>query len=222
MKNVIDTIASQYANSPTITTLIDAMNQYIDPTVDIDQFLSFVWNVDTAQGFGLDIWGRIVGVGRVLTIPGNGQYFGYEEQLGAYPFNEQPFYDGPPATQNYTLSDDAYRALILTKALANISTATAASYNSLLQAFFIGRGRCYVVDQGGMAMMLTFEFQLQPFEVAVLTQSGAIPRPAGVNMRAVVQLDAVHTFGFAEQGWTAQPFNQGVFFNPDISLIPVT
>lgn len=222
MKNVIDTIASQYANSPTIMSLIDAMNQYIDPAVDIEQFLSFVWNVDTAQGFGLDIWGRIVGVGRVLTIPGTGVYFGFDEQTEAEPFDQAPFYDGPPATQNFTLSDDAYRSLILTKALANISASTAPSFNALLQGFFAGRGRCYVVDQGGMAMMFTFEFPLMPFEVAVLTNSGAIPRPAGVKVTAVVQFDAATTFGFAEQGPTAQPFDQGVFFNPDISLIPVT
>lgn len=221
MKNVIDTIASQYANSPTITTLIDAMNQYIDPTVDIDQFLSFVWNVDTAQGFGLDIWGRIVGVGRVLTIPGAGVYFGFDEQIEAQPFDQAPFYDGPPDTQNFTLADDAYRTLILTKALSNISAATAPSFNSLLQAFFANRGRCYVIDTGGMTMRYTFEFALQPFEIAVLTQSGAISRPAAVEVTAVVQLDAGATFGFAEQAPTAQPFDQGVFFNPDINIIPV-
>lgn len=220
MQNVIDTIASQYANSPTITTLIDAMNQYIDPSVDLAQFYSVVWNVETAQGFGLDIWGRIVNVSRVLQIPGSLLYFGYNEQPEAQPFNEAPFYDGPPDTEAFTLSDDAYRTLILTKALANISAATAPSLNRLLSGLFAGRGRTYVLDLGGMAMEFRFEFELQPFEKAILTQSGAIPRPAAVQAH-ITQFDVATTFGFSEMGGDIQPFDQGVFFNPDIAIIPI-
>lgn len=221
MQNVIDTIASQYANSPTITTLIDAMNQYIDPAADIEQFLNFVWNVDTAQGFGLDIWGRIVNVPRTLTVPGAMVYFGFDEGVpGAQPFDQAPFYNGPPATETFVLSDDAYRVLILTKALSNITAANAPGLNALLQNLFIGRGRAYVRDLGSMSMEFVFEFAMLPFEIAVVTQSGAIPRPAGVQA-SVLQFDAAGTFGFAEQGGLAQPFDQGVFFNPDIAIIPI-
>lgn len=221
MKNVAETIASQYGNSPSILTLIEAMNQYIDPTVDLDQFYNFVWNVDTAVGFGLDIWGRIVGVDRVLQIPGSFLYLGFTGQIEAEPFNQAPFYSGPPDTQAFTLSDDAYRTLILTKALSNISAATAPSLNTLLSGLFANRGRSYVRDLGGMAMQFQFEFALQPFELAVLTQSGAVPRPAGVAA-TIVQFDAEHTFGFSEMGGVIAPFDQGVFFNPAISTIPIS
>lgn len=220
MKNIITTIASQYATSPSILALIEAMNQYIDPSADLENFYNVVWNIETAQGFGLDIWGRIVDVPRTLKIPGNMLYFGFDEQLGARPFDEAPFYDGPPQTETYVLSDDAYRTLILTKALSNISAATAPSFNTLLQNFFADRGRCYVSDLGGMMMQFIFEFAMQPFEIAVLTQSGVIPRPAGVQA-TVMQIDIENTFGFAEQGGSVQPFDHGVFFNPDIAIIPV-
>lgn len=223
MENVAKTIASQYATSPSITALIEAMNQYIDPSVDLDNFYNFVWNIDTAQGFGLDIWGRIVNVPRTLTIPGSSIYFGFDEGMpGTLPFDQGIFYDGTLATQTFVLSDDAYRVLILTKALANISTSSAPSFNNLLKGLFPGRGRCYALDLGDMAMRFVFEFNLQPFEIAILTQSGAIPRPAGVSATALVQFDATTTFGFAEQGGSAQPFDHGVFFNPDIAIIPIT
>lgn len=220
MKNVIDTIASQYANSPTIITLIDAMNQYIDPSVDLENFYNFVWNVDTAVGFGLDIWGRIVNVSRVLTIPNQLEYFGFEEQPEAEPLNQAPFYNGPPDTEAYTLSDDAYRKLILTKALSNITTATAPGLNSLLRNLFADRGRAYVFDYGGMKMRFAFEFALEPFELAMLSQSGAIARPAGVEA-SVVQFDADETFGFSEMGGVIQPFDQGVFLNYATAVISV-
>lgn len=66
MIDVESTIISQYANSPTITQLIAGMNAYIDPRADIDNFYNYVWNVETAQKFGLDIWGRIVGINRQI------------------------------------------------------------------------------------------------------------------------------------------------------------
>jgi hypothetical protein len=80
------TVISQYANSPTLRQLIYKMDEYINPDADFDAFYDYVWNVETAQGFGLDIWGRIVGVGRMLTIPGNETFLGYNEALNWQPF----------------------------------------------------------------------------------------------------------------------------------------
>jgi hypothetical protein len=211
MIDVERTIISQYANSATIVQLVKNMNEYVDPRADFDAFFDYVWNVESAQGFGLDIWGRIVGISRELLIPAAATYFGFNDALpGSYPFNDQPFYDGtPPATQTYKLADDAYRQLILVKALANISATNAPSINQLLQNMFAGRGRCYVNDMGGMALRYTFEFDLTPYEFAIMTQSGALPRPAGVN--ASLFQSALPLFGFSEAGVSAAPFGQGVF-----------
>ncbi len=100
MIDVERTIISQYGNSPTILQLVQNMNAYLDPRADFDAFFDYVWNVDTAQGFGLDIWGRIVNIRRELQIPDAPVYFGFNDALpGAYPFDEAPFYDGTaPAT----------------------------------------------------------------------------------------------------------------------------
>lgn len=205
-----NTIISQFANSPTLTQLIFNMNEYIDPRTDFDNFYDFVWNVSTAQKWGLDIWGRIVNVSRNLLIPSDPDYLGFAEAADFQPFGQAPFYSGAVTTQTFTLSDDAYRTLIMVKALANISACTVPSLNQLLQNLFKGRGRCYVTDTGNMQMRYTFEFALQPFELAIMTQSGAVPRPAGV-LASVLQVDLSTTFGFAESG-DSQPFGSGVFF----------
>lgn len=210
------TIISQYANSPVLLALVDFMAQDISPDADLDGFYSYVWNVSTAQGFGLDIWGRIVGVGRELNIPGTSVTFGFKEGSGFQPFGQAPFYNGPPASTVYRLGDAAYRTLILTKALSNISNVTARSLNRLLQVLFARRGRCYVADTGQMQMRYVFEFALTPSEIAILTQSKAVARPAAVSAQ-VLQLDLPHTFGFREAtGY--QPFGQGVFFNSTTGL----
>ncbi|WP_050450482.1 DUF2612 domain-containing protein [Bordetella bronchiseptica] len=215
---VARSLISQYANSPTLVQLLNNMDEYINPDADFDAFYGFVWNVETAQGFGLDILGRIVGVGRRLTIPGEETYLGYVEAYtsptassGPQPFGQAPFWVGEQSTQTYTLSDDAYRTLILVKALANISDCTAPSFNRLLQNLFAGRGRCYVSDLGGMRMRFTFEFFLLPFEMAILTQSNAIPRPAAVGV-SIAEIPTPNVFGFMEAGNGMAPFGQGTFF----------
>ena len=211
MIDVEQTIASQYANSPTIVQLVKNMNDCIDPSADIDSFFKLVWNLESAEGIGLDIWGRIVGVSRELLIPGESSYFGFSEGLpGSYPFNEQPFYDeNAISTQTYKLLDDAYKQLIFVKAMANISSTNAPSINRLLQNLFMGRGRCYVIDLGNMAFRYTFEFELTPYELAIITQSGAFPRPAGVD--ASIFQSPLPLFGFSEAGESASPFGQGIF-----------
>lgn len=200
MNNVEQTIISQYGNSATITHLIQNMNQYIDPSADINNFYSNVWDITQAQGFGLDIWGRIVNISRSLNIANDPIYFGFNEALpGSYPFGDKPFYDNSaPATKVYLLGDDAYRKLILVKALANISATNASSINQLLQNLFAGRGRCYVNDLGNMSMRYTFEFLLSSYEFAIVTQSGALPRPSGVSASLINT--SLPVFGFSEAG----------------------
>jgi hypothetical protein len=213
MRDWEKTIQSEYANSPTICTLIQNMNEYIDPRADIDNFYNIVWNVETAVGFGLDIWGRIVGISRQLTIPGTSEYFGFNEGTGFYPFGQAPFYSGvPPATQTYTLSDDAYRTLILVKAMSNIFLSTAPAINQILQNLFSDSGRCYVNDLGGMKLRYTFEFLLTPYQFAIITQSGALPKPAAVECFMIQTVLPV--FGFSEAGTaTAAPFGQAPFIS---------
>lgn len=211
MKNVEQTIISQYGNSPTLVQLIKNFNQYIDPRKNIDAFYDMVWNLDTAEGFGLNVWGKIVGLetGRLLKIPSDEVSFGFKQGAGA-PFGQGTFRSGKTTSQTYSLSDPAFKTLIFAKALSNISDGSTPSMNKLLQNMFAGRGRCYVNDLGNMKLRYTFEFYLQPFEVAIITQSGAFPRPTGV-LATLVQIPQGSTFGFRQGG--GAPFGQGTFFN---------
>jgi len=207
------TIISQYANSATLVELIRQENECFDPRVDFQQFFDYVFNVDTAQGFGLDILGRIVGVDRLLQIPNTLDLFGFNNSSVPpdwRPFGQGTFYSGMQLTSAFFLPDPAYRVVILTKALANIVEPTARGLNTLLRNLFPGRGRCYVIDLGNMAMQYTFEFDpiLQPWELAMLIAT--LPHPTGVKV-SVVSVSPDGFFGFQEAG-DAQPFNVGVFY----------
>lgn len=181
------TVISQYANSPVLLKMVADMADYIDPSANIDAFFLSIWNVDTATGYGLDVWGRIVGVARVLEIPGSDPFFGFEEATDGEPFNQAIFYNEGTLTSNFSLSDDAYRKLILAKALANISDGSIAGINQILINLFSEYGNCYVTDGLDMTMTYTFGSDLSPVDFAIVSQSGVLPRPAGVSV-TIIQL----------------------------------
>lgn len=182
------TVISQYANSPVLLKLIENLATYIDPTANFDAFYELVFDVDTAVGYGLDVWGRIVGVSRILQLPAPGLYLGFDEAGDAYTFNEGIFYGGGSLTNNYALSDTAYRRLILAKALANICDGSIPAINQILiNLFAADYGNCYVTDGGDMTMTYTFGALLSPVDYAIVSQSGVLPRPAGVSA-TIVQL----------------------------------
>lgn len=88
--DVEKTIISQYANSDRLAGIIRAFAKDVDQTATLDAFYNLVMNLDTAQGYGLDCWGRIVGVNRVLQVT-NTDYFGFAEAGDALPFGDARF-----------------------------------------------------------------------------------------------------------------------------------
>lgn len=174
------TIISQYANSATLTGIILSFNDAMDQTENFDNFYDYIWNVATAQGYGLDVLGRIVNIGRALTLPGSVTDFGFNEASSWVGFGQGGFYTGGGVTNNYILSDDDYRKLILAKAASNICNGSIPAYNAILLALFPNRGDCYVADGLNMSLTYTFKFPLNPVEVAIVQTSGALPQPCGI------------------------------------------
>lgn len=171
------TVLSQYANSPIITALVDMFAQWLDPQERFDRFYSLIWDIDTAQGYGLDVWGRILGVGRVLQVP-VGEYLGFEQDAQAKPFGFGIFYSGSRLTNNVALTDEAYRTLLLAKAALNITNASAPAINTILLNLF---GQGYVRDNRDMTITYVFSEALTPVETAIVFQSGVLPKPCGVS-----------------------------------------
>lgn len=174
-------VLSQYATSPILTALITSFNAAIEMTENFDNFLSWVQNPPTAQGFGLDIIGEIVGVSRVIQLPsGTVQYFGFQEADSWTGFGQGPFFSGETISSNVSLSDSDFLTLIYAKMYGNISDGSITSINEILLTLFPGRGACYVQDNQNMSLTYVFEFALTPIEAAIITQKNVLPAPTGV------------------------------------------
>lgn len=185
------TVISQYANAPKLLALIESFSDAIDANALSDAFYNSIWNIDTASGYGLDVWGRIVNVRRTLYIPGGqtGNLFGWGNDAipsNYFGWDQAPWNSNNNVTPNYTLTDTDYRRLILVKALSNISDRSIQSMNAALMIMFAGQGNVYVVESGVMTSTYMFKFQPSVLDLAILQQSGAFSSPSGVFMTVVI------------------------------------
>jgi hypothetical protein len=181
--NVLETILSQYANSPVLLAILQAFSAANDRAANVQAFYDQMWNVETAVGYGLDVWGRIVGVTRVLQVPVGG-FLGFNEATDALTFGFGIWGGRGTLTSNYALSDVAFRRLVLAKAALNITDGSIPHINATIIALFPNHGNCYIRDNLDMTSTFVFGSTLSALELAIVTQSGVLPKAAGVLISA--------------------------------------
>ncbi len=215
MFDIDETILSQYSVSPRIKALLRGFNKLIDPKADIKLFYDKVFNILTAEGVGLDIWGGIIGIGRNIKVRSKAdtnKFFGFQNSEQD-PFDVSPFYSENAGSEIVSLADNAYRELLLIKAAANIASTNAEIMTELLERLYAGRGSFYILEVGVMKLRYIFEFYLEPFEEALASRRDLPPKPAGVTYE-LLQIKTDETFGFEGSGM--QGFDNGVFSPYDI------
>lgn len=170
------TIIRQYEESPIINAMVNSYAQTIDAKYLFDSFYTNIWNIDTANSQGLDIWGRIVGVSRYLTLQ-NSDYFGFDPDFA--PFDNAPFFGGSVINDQYRLSNDDFRRVIKAKALANITGTTIPWIELVLQQLFSVRGKTKVRVAGFKELDYVFKFDPTDLDNAIITAPNLLPIPAG-------------------------------------------
>lgn len=222
------TVQKQYSNSPTLLALLDDFDQWVDLQKFSDDFLFYVWDISTAVGFGLDIWGRILGQSRYLQVsqsPDNNFGFNINAAPGTQwqPWGQAPFYGGQGGgTVAFPLADPYYRKLLLVKAAANIASTNCPSLNSLMRSMFGDRGKCYVGYDINNPMHIGYHFEFDPTPVEVsIIESGLFPVPAGMTVHYIYGPPSSYGF-FGFRGGNAGAnakfvtgWNQGPFYQPN-------
>ena len=190
-------IQSQYSASTRIISILESCREHILPDADIVSFFDNIFNIETASGVGLDIWGNIIGVSRFVP--------NYRDD-----------------TVIYTLTDEQYRNVLFYKAGANIMDSTLYSLNYLLKKLypdyrcFVRNSNNYVNDDGryydSNPMEIEYVFidtDLSDLEKSIFSLVGAFGKGAGVHFN-LSEYDYDEIFGF--YGSNLQPFDQGVFY----------
>lgn len=190
---------SQYANSPKFLKLVNGLKEQFDNAKTIEDWFNIVYNIKTATGFGLDIWGLILNQGRGFTyIDPQTSAATYIYLKGAQTIGGTPF----TATQ----IENTYRTILLLKAMGNITNASIRSLNEMLQFYFQDRGRMYVYEYDTMKIRYVFEFYCNKLEKSIF-QSDVMPKPTGVGT-SFEYIPKGNYFGFhvAGKSQSEQPY----------------
>ena len=188
---------SQYANSPRFVSLVNGLTSIFSNAQTLEDWFNIVYNLKTAKGYGLDIWGSILNQGRLFyyTDPDSGT-------------TETVYLKGTQTVDGVAYSDEEieeiYRQVLFLKAMSNITNATLASLNQMLQFYYQGRGRAYVYEYDTMEIRYVFEFYINKLEKAIFTSS-VMPKPTGV-LTSFEYIPLGEYFGFFVSGY--QPTNQ--------------
>ncbi len=142
-----------------------------------------VFNIETANDFGLSVWGEILDFSRNVTAKDGSRHY---------------------------LTTEQYRLILKGQILRFGMGATAPEINNWLATVFSGKGNAYCFDSYDMTA-IPFVFRAQPSDEIkwLLGNIDFFPRPAGVGYNVRIVPNTV--FGFNGSG--LQPFNQGVFSN---------
>lgn len=202
------TVQSQYAASPTLRKLVDSFWECLNPEADIKLIYDNMINPDTAIGVGLDVWGRIVAIGReYIAVSDTEPYLGFKPLTGTLndrldTFNQAPFYSEVNGLVH--LSDPAYRTYIFIKAMINIGDSSLASLNRMCKVMF-PNADIQILHVGTMVLRVLIQTQLSSANKTALLSLPWLPAGVGLEMYQVI----TPTFGF--NGSLLQPFNQGTF-----------
>lgn len=164
-----------------------------------------VFNVDTANAFGLSIWGRILNVRLGVEVePQDKVAFGF----GGFNKNfNAPSNFGVTSSGNQSLTIEQQRLVIKLRYFQLTSRGTVPEINRFMNQLFSSQGGVFVIDPHDMSFAI-YQFNFSPDSQLrfILDEFDLLPRPAGVGVKWQVQMRPV--FGFGPYNIN---FNRGTF-----------
>jgi hypothetical protein len=146
-----------------------------------------VFNIDTANDFGLSVWGRILNVGLGLQVDSTIgiTHFGF----GTYHrnFNNGNFARATSGEQ--ALSTDQKRLIIRLRYYQLISRGTVVEINEAMARIFGDLGQVFVRDPLDMSK-ITYVFKFTPSSRVrlILDRMNLLPRPSGIGSEYVIEV----------------------------------
>lgn len=210
------TIQSQYSASPHIVALVNGFWSCLDPSADIELIFNKMINPITAEGFGLDVWGRIVAMGREYTSKDiTPSYWGYKAPLGIdnprmRNFNNAPFYK--EITGKVRFNDQAYRTYIFLKAMINIGNGSLSSLNRMISVLFPSVNIA-LLHVDAMVLRIVIQSELAQSDLDALLNLPWLPAGVGLEVYQVI----TPTWGLEGSG--LETLDNGTFTTTDI--IPI-
>lgn len=154
--DLLNNILWQYDNATALKSLLSQKSAWVN--INNNEFwkewYQNVFNLPTANDFGLSVWGKILNFPRQITLK-----------------------DGT----GYNLSTEQYRLILMGQLQKFRMRGTVPEINQWLTTVFGSQGPAYVIDNYNMTTVFIFEFQPTDDQQFLLDNVDFLPRPAGVG-----------------------------------------
>lgn len=192
--NARNVILWQYDNAPNFNALIAFKQNFYDDAVSDfwERWIDDVLNIQTANEFGLTLWGFLLNLERPLYTNANGELV--------------------------PIPTESYRLLLNAKLYKNSHAPTFSNVNTFIRQIFFNHpdNKSYVQDNLNMSITYILDFFPTAEEEIVLKLNDFLPRPSGVKIASITPIPPKKTFGFYGSG--LQSFNNGVFVVDSIGV----
>lgn len=167
-------------------------------------WITDVFDLRTANDFGLAVWAIILDIPLVVASPGDD----VDKPVWGFDQYRENFNNGNFAsTESAGLSTEQKRLVLRLRYFQLVTTGAVPEINAFFAYLFEPLGRAYVNDGLNMTARYVFEFPISSALEMVLTEYDLLPRPAGVKIDYVTIGDA-DGWGF---GRYHENFNNGNF-----------
>lgn len=178
--NLLRSILWQYENTDKLKALVIGQQEWINEnhTAFWNDWIRDVFNLKTANAFGLAVWSRILNVPLTIEREQNiDDVFGFGAEHEN--FNNGGFGTAAGAIDNVGV--EQARKMLLSRYFTLTYAPTAPNINMILEAMF-GEGAVYVVDSLDMRYMYTFDGEPDYRTRELIKNVDFLPRPAGVGV----------------------------------------
>lgn len=175
----------QYDDANKLKSLMDKKNKFIENSVEkfFRDYFSNIFNIKTANNFGLELWGVLLGVPRPQYTNANSEVV------------------------NFT--DDMYRKLLLAKVLKFNINGSVAEINDYLRFMFDDPEKVvFLKNNYDMTVEVIFHYKASLEDMAVINSEDFLPLPTGVKV-VYAEINTEEIFGFEGSGLTG--FDHGTF-----------
>lgn len=204
--NTVEALLWQYNNSEKLQSLVFKKQEWYDENQrDFwESWTRDVFDIRTANDFGLRVWSIILGVPLTTNIqPTNKANFGF----GSFNKNFNNGNFGQLGTKSKQLTTEQKRTVLRLRYFQMISRGTVPETNRFLNSLF-GPGSVYVRDTYDMSYMVyVFTFKPDSDLAFLLDNMDLLPRPAAVGVRYTVISRPVFGFGDYNKNFNNSTFH---------------
>lgn len=169
----------QHANAKILQCLILAWIEKRKELVTdfYDSWVEDVFNINTANEFGLSVWSIILDIPITIEIPAQ-----QTVSFGFGPFRRN-FNNGNFGAGGVSaLSKEDARRVLKLRYYQLITKASVTEANAIIKNVFGDLGQSYVIDRYNMTATYVFNFTLDSALLEIIKDFDLLPRPAGVKI----------------------------------------